>query len=150
MANGRLARADLTILGGNSFGRLTRVLLDVTTTGANGRLTRVSLATAPTVFVGSDKTDITPYSTVTLTATDTGLPTSTRQWTQTAGEPVTLSGATTDTATFTAPGTIDGDMLTFSYVCDNSAPDTLNVYVWAVTERAVVNGAEVPLRLIDV
>jgi hypothetical protein len=110
---------------------------------------------APTGNAGSAQTNVEPYTTVTLTGTDSDSDgtVASRAWTQTAGTPtVTLTGSTTQTPTFTAPGTISGTTLTFSYqVTDNlgatSTASTTTVAVLGATERAVIANAEVPIQL---
>lgn len=108
----------------------------------------------PTANAGSAQSNIEPYTTVTLSGTDND-PDGTvvsRQWRQISGTPtVTLSNATTATATYTAPGTIAGTTLTFGYqVTDNggtqSTESTVTNTILGVTERAVVGGVEVPVR----
>jgi hypothetical protein len=107
-------------------------------------------AASYTASAGADQTNVEPWSTVTLTGTDTGSPT-TRAWTQTGGAPsVTISGASTTTPTFTAPGTIAGTTLTFTYTVSGSgapASSATNVTVLPVTERAVIGGVEVPMQI---
>lgn len=71
----------------------------------------------PSANAGPDQIGLTPGVTVTLSGTDSDLDglIETRQWTQTGGPAVTLTGATTATATFTAPSVTVGTTLTFSY-----------------------------------
>lgn len=119
--------------------------------GAATPFTAFAFNTPPVVDAGPDRT-VEPWSTVTLAATvsDDGLITS-RQWTQTGGTAVTLTGDTTDTATYEAPATIAGSTQTFSYTAtdDDGAPttDSVTVTVLPVTERAAVGGVLVPLRI---
>lgn len=105
----------------------------------------------PVANAGPDQSNVEPWATVTLTGTDSdsdGTVTA-RAWAQTAGTTVTLSGTGT-TRTFTAPGTLAGDTLTFGYtVTDNGGAvsvDSVNVAVLPATERAVIGGVEVPAR----
>lgn len=111
----------------------------------------------PTATAAASATDnIEPYSTVTLTGTDADSDgtIASRLWTQTAGTSVSIATATSAVATFTAPGTINGDALSFQYaVTDNggasgsAAVGPLNVL--PATERAVIGGAEVPMQVRD-
>lgn len=89
----------------------------------------------PTANAGADQTVASGAATVTLTGTDSdpdGVIAS-RQWAQTSGTAVTLSGATTATASFTAP--VGPDTLVFSYtVTDDdgaTATDSVTVTVGA-------------------
>jgi len=109
---------------------------------------------APTADAGLDQS-VEPWSTVTLDgslSTDSDGTISSYSWTQTAGTAVTLSGASTVNPTFQAPASVAGGTLTFSLsVTDNSGeysdPDTVDVAVLPVTERAVIGGVEVPLHM---
>lgn len=108
---------------------------------------------APTCNAGADQTGIEPWDTVLLTATDAdsdGTVVS-RAWTQTAGTTVTMTGATTQSLSFPAPGTLAGDTLTFTYtVTDDqgaTGTDSVSVTVLAATERAIVGGVEVPMQV---
>jgi hypothetical protein len=110
---------------------------------------------APTANAGVDQTNIEPWVTVTLDGTGSSDPdlgdTITYAWSQTGGTSVTLSDPTAAQPTFTAPGTIAGDTLTFSLVVtDNhgasSSADTMTVAVLYVTERAVIGGVEVTVH----
>jgi hypothetical protein len=108
----------------------------------------------PTCSAGSNQTTIEPWTTVTLTGTDSSANGSivSRQWTQTAGTPVTLIGNANASATYIAPPTLMGDTSTFKYtVTDNlnvSMSSTVQNTTLAATERAVIGGVEVPARLI--
>lgn len=109
----------------------------------------------PTANAGAAQT-VEPWSTVTLTGTDSDPDgtIATRAWTQTGGAPVTYTVVNGNTVTFTAPVTITGDTSSHKYtVTDNlgaTANDTVNVTSLPVTERAVLNGIEVPARLFHV
>jgi hypothetical protein len=107
----------------------------------------------PEAIAGANQSAIEPYSTVTLSGTDSdadGTITA-RAWTQTAGTPVVALAGTGATRTFKAPGTINGTTLTFQYsVTDNegaTGSDTLTVQVDPVTERAAVGEVLVPLEI---
>lgn len=120
--------------------------------GATDLLPPESNNTAPTVNAGADQTGVEPWATVTLsaTATDPDGTTPTVTWAQTGGSPtVTLSGSGS-TRTIEAPGTIAGTTLTFTATASDgslSATDAMTVAVLPATERAVVGGVEVPLRV---
>lgn len=107
----------------------------------------------PTCSAGANQANVEPWTTVALTGTDADSDGTvvTRAWTQTAGTSAALSGAATANASFTAPGTLAGDLLTFQYaVTDNSGAtgtSTTTVGVLAATERAVIAGAEVPMQI---
>jgi len=107
---------------------------------------------APVANAGTNQTNIEPYTTVVLSGADSdsdGVIVQ-RVWSQTAGSPtVQLSGSGT-TRTFMAPGTLSGTTLTFAYqVYDNdgvmSAQDTVTVTIMSATERAAIDGEEVPV-----
>jgi hypothetical protein len=111
---------------------------------------------APTADAGPDQTNIEPWTTVTLDGSgssdpDGGDSITAYAWTQTAGTAVTLSDPSSPSPTFTAPATIAGTTLTFSLVVTdenstNSAPNTVDIQVLPVTERAIIGGVEVPAR----
>jgi hypothetical protein len=107
---------------------------------------------APIANAGSDQI-VEPWNTVTLTGIDSDSDGTvvTRGWTQTGGSAVTINGSGA-TVTFSAPATIAGTTLTFQYsATDNgglTSTDTMTVTVLPVTERAVINGVEVPMRII--
>lgn len=110
--------------------------------------------TPPTANAGPDQT-VEPWSEVTLNgsgSTDPDGSITSYTWTQTAGTPVTLSSTTTANPTFAAPASIAGETLTFRLtVTDNqgatSSPDTVDITSMPVTERAVIGGQEVPVKL---
>jgi len=106
----------------------------------------------PTISAGPDQT-VEPYSTVTLTFSGSGGDGVIVAYTvtQTDGTPVTRTTPAVHQRQFKAPGTIAGDVLTFSVTATDdtgamSAPDTVTVTVLPVTERAAVGGAWVPLE----
>lgn len=106
----------------------------------------------PQAFAGADVTGIAPWSTVTLLGSDIEgtNPITARNWSSSGG-PV-LSGSGT-TRTYTAPGTLNGVSITFTYsvtASDGTATDTVVHTILPVTERAVVSSAEVPMRLMSV
>ena len=113
---------------------------------------------APTANAGPNQTSVEPYYTVTLTgsaSSDSDGTIASYSWTQTGGTTVTLSDPTVVQPTFTAPGTISGDTLTFSLtVTDNqgatSTPSTVSITILNATERAVIGGSEVPMQLLAV
>jgi hypothetical protein len=108
----------------------------------------------PTAYAGPDQSNIEPWTTVSLDgsgSSDSDGTIASYAWTQTAGTSVTLSSNSAAQPTFTAPGTLAGDTLTFSLtVTDNSSAtsmaDTVDIAVLAATERAVMSGAEVPVH----
>ncbi len=127
--------------------------------GASGTTTFFGPTTGvapPAADAGPDQAAIEPWATVTLdgsgsTAVSPATIT-TYAWTQTAGTAVSLSSAVAVQPTFTAPAAITGSTLTFSLIVTDSngassAPDTVNVIVLGVAERAVVGGVEVPLHV---
>lgn len=89
---------------------------------------------------GPDQT-VEPWSTVTLTGTGSG----TGVWSQTGGLTATLTGSGSARA-FTAPPSIAGGVLVFRHTV-GAVNDEMAVTVLPVTERAVVGGVEVPLRI---
>jgi hypothetical protein len=110
----------------------------------------------PTANAGSNQINIEPWDTVHLDGTGSSDPdvgdTLTYAWSQSAGTAATLSDSTAAQPTIIAPATIAGDTLTFSLVVtDNhgatSSADTVDITVLSVTERAVIGGVEVPLRV---
>ena len=112
---------------------------------------------APSANAGPDQTNLEPWSTVTLTgaaSTDADGTVASYAWRQISGTSVTLSG-TGATRTYTAPATIAGDTQVFGLtVTDNlgatSTEDTVSCTVLPVTERAVIGGVEVPMRIDEV
>lgn len=156
MTAGLLARAELTTID-PAGGLLSRAEMTVPTVWY-GRLARAEL-TAPAAITGSAGADFTaePYHAATLTGSESGLqlPAKGFAWRQVSGPAVALSGDTTRTATFSAPGTLAGTVLVFGYTAtgQNDTPsveDTVTVTVLPVTERAVMNGVEVPIQLLQV
>lgn len=109
--------------------------------------------TAPTANAGLDQTGVEPWNPVVLTGSDSdsdGTVTG-RAWAQTAGSPtVTLTGSGAS-RTFTAPGTVAGTTLTFTYTVTDSggatASDPMTVTVLPATERAVIGGVEVAMQV---
>jgi hypothetical protein len=103
--------------------------------------------TAPTVNAGADQT-VEAWTHVSLVGQVTGTVTS-LSWTQISGPAVTLTG-TGSTVAFDAPGTLAGVTLGFRLTASNgttTVSDDTVVTVYPASERAVVNGVEVPLRL---
>lgn len=107
----------------------------------------------PIVDAGAVQQNVEPYATVLLSASEFDIDGTivSRVWQQTSGDPVSLTGAGTLQATFTAPATIAGETLGFAYsATDNNGAtttDTTSVQVLGVTERAVIGGVEVPMQL---
>ncbi|MFZ1812572.1 MAG: polysaccharide lyase [Candidatus Saccharimonadales bacterium] len=108
---------------------------------------------APTASAGGNIVNIEPYTTVTLTGTDADVDSTVvaRTWRQVSGPAVTLSG-TGATRTYTAPGAVGGATLVFGYqVTDDygamSDESTTTHTVLPVSERAVIGGLEVPIRM---
>lgn len=115
--------------------------------GAQGQLIRLEVGVPTPVSAGPDQANIEPYTTVNLLGTDGALSTDPRVWAQVSGPAVSDLTQGGKSATFTAPGTILGATLVFGYTAANSAQDTVSIVVLPVTERAVVGGVEVPVRL---
>lgn len=110
----------------------------------------------PSADAGAAQTNLEPGATVTLAGTDSdsdGVIVS-RVWARTAGPAVTLTGATTRTPTFPAPGSLTDATVTLQYtVTDDdaaTASDTVTVGVLSATERAVTSGVEAPAYLLAV
>lgn len=108
----------------------------------------------PIANAGPNQTTIEPWSTVTLdgsgSVANVGTITS-YLWAQTAGMTVTLSDPTSANPTFTAPASITNQTLTFQLVVEDSqgissTADSVDVVVLYATERAIIDGQEVPLR----
>lgn len=108
----------------------------------------------PTANAGPDQANSEPYSVVTLDgsgSTDPDGTITTYAWTQTSGVAVTLSSASAQKPTFTAPATMDGSDLVFSLVVtDNSGavstPDTVTVSVLPHNEWYRSGGAWVSVQ----
>jgi hypothetical protein len=113
----------------------------------------------PLVAAGADQTGVEPWATVTVGGTDTARGTATVAsilWEQLSGADVTASFSSTSTATITltAPATLYGtSVLLQKTVTDSTGAvgtDLVQLDVLPVTERIVVNGVEVPLRIFRV
>lgn len=109
---------------------------------------------APVANAGPNQTNIEPWSVVTLagTGSDSDGTVVTYSWTQTAGTTVALSSTSVRNPTFTAPPSLTNQTLTFRLtVTDNqgavSTPDSVDITVLYATERAVIGGQEVPIKL---
>ena len=106
-------------------------------------------AAPPTADAGPDQTDIDSQATVTLDGTgSTGSP-STYEWRQISGTAVTLSSTSISQPTFTAPATVDGDMLQFGLKVGDgviwSNEDTVDISVEPQIEWAIKGGVPVPI-----
>jgi hypothetical protein len=113
----------------------------------------------PTAVAGADQTGVEPWSTVTVGGSDTARGTATIAsilWEQMSGADVTasLSSTSTATVTFTAPPTLYGSSVILQKTVTDSTGvsgvDQVQVDALPVTERAVVNMAEVPGRFFAV
>lgn len=111
--------------------------------------------TDPIVSAGPDQPDVEPWgSDVALvgTYTDAEGGTVTQTWAQTSGTPTVTLAGTGATRTFAPPPTIAGATLGFTYSVTDSGgatgTDTTTVTVLPVTERAVIGGVEVPMRVL--
>jgi hypothetical protein len=118
--------------------------------GSSAYTTAVSFRTPMVVNASGPSGTQAPFQTITLLGSDANDATvSTRTWSQVSGPAVTLTGTTTKTCTFYAPGTLSGTTLVFRY----SVKDTSNVTVTsdisipirAAKHRAVIGGVEVPM-----
>jgi hypothetical protein len=118
--------------------------LTATYPAASGNAVGIQIAltpsnAAPTANAGPDQSDVAAGATFTLDGSGSSDPDGTiasYTWTQTAGDPVTLSDSTAQKPTGTAPSTSSPQTLTFQLVTtDNdgatSTPDTVNIGVLA-------------------
>lgn len=116
-------------------------------------LNPLNVNAAPIANAGSDQTGVEPWSLVTLTGidSDTDGTVVNRVWSQTAGSPTVSFLSNGATATFEASGTIAGTTQTFTYtVTDDDGAvgtDPMTVTTLPVTERAVIGGVMVPMRI---
>lgn len=129
----------------NVTNRPARRIDDIVVTDTATTVGPVAGGGSPTVSAGSDQVDVEPYSTVTLTASSSE---ASVVWTQLTGTSVTLSGSGL-VRTFTAPGTLAGETLTFRASATNGSTvtDDVAVSVLQVNERVVRSGAQVPFRI---
>lgn len=109
---------------------------------------------APTVNVGEDVTvDEQTAVTLTATASDDGTVTGVA-WQQTAGVNVELSGAQSESITFTSPTVIENQTLTFTFTAiDNdgaSTSDSVDVTVLPVNALPIATIADTPAVLENV
>jgi hypothetical protein len=113
-----------------------------------------TVAAAPPIGNAGDPQTVDAGALVTLTGVDSdtdGTVTS-RLWRKISGPAVTLTNATSAVATYRAPLALTGSTLVFGYqVTDNlglaSVEDTVTHTALAATERAVVGGVEVAVRV---
>lgn len=156
MTAGLLGRAEVTILPQPHVeGQLSWAGL-VGVSSVAGQLAGASLGTPGSLDAdaGSPQTDLEPWFTYTLTGTYTGGGSGTPayQWRQISGPAAVLADATSATCTFTAPGTLSGASVVFGFTVSEdgyqTSPEaTVQCDVLPVTERAVIGGREVPLRM---
>lgn len=166
MTTGRLARLELT--HPSSAGRLARLEVTAAPVTTKGRLARLELATAPgtgrlarlevsapvalLANAGNPQVDLEPWSVIALAGTESGGTSTSRAWRQVSGPTVTLTGTSTARVSYEAPGTLAGGTVVFGYTVtgSNGVPSTeatVTHTVLPATERAVVGGVEVPLRV---
>jgi hypothetical protein len=94
------------------------------------RVIKVSGTVTPysTANAGADQT-VDSYASVSLSGA-LSQNASTYAWTQVSGSPtVSLTGASTSSASFTAPATEDGTALVFRLTCDSSSTDDVTITV---------------------
>jgi hypothetical protein len=143
--NGRLYRAELTSAV-SIHGILYRAEIDSVVV-SQGRLYRaeISAASQPVqVHSSHDGIPVEPGDTVTLFGTGGDSPFTSRGWTQTDGPAVTLTGATTATATFVAPALVGLNNLSFQYAVDGAAAD-IDLDLLGASERRFRGGIYHPL-----
>jgi len=105
--------------------------------------TCASAQTAPVANAGADQT-VASGAGVTLSGSATGNPAPSFSWAQTAGPAVTLSGASTATATFNAPIVAVATSLTFTLTATNGvSPDGTDSMVVTVNPVAAPTVAHV-------
>lgn len=151
---GRLYRAEMTSVLPSNAGRLYRAQMDAVQTSVTGRLFRAQME-APVALVasaGNPQVDLEPWTLVALAGTESGGVSTTKRWRQVSGPAVTLASPTTSRTSYEAPGTLAGGTVVFGYVVTggNGIPSTEATVahtVLPVTERAVVGGVEVPLKI---
>lgn len=128
---------------------------DVPSSTGYGALINVPLGAstaAPTADAGVDQTGVEPWTPVLLNGSVLGAADSTG-WVQIAGTPTVALTATGTQASFEAPGTLAGTTLTFQFTATNaggSSTNTMNVTILPATERAVIGGVEVPVKMMNV
>lgn len=119
---------------------LTCGLLSACGGGGSSSSTATNADSAPTVDAGSDQSVVSGDA-VTLTATVTDDGATTISWTQTAGDPVSLSSDAEATVTFTAPAVSGDNLLTFEVTVDDGvnapATDTVTIDVNEAAELSV-------------
>lgn len=109
--------------------RIIKVSGSAAPTPTDLRIIKVSgsVGGATVMSAGADQT-VDAFDTVTLSAAASAAPGS-YAWTQTAGGAVSLSGASTVAATFTAPAVLAGTALTFRVTGSGGAYDECTVTV---------------------
>jgi hypothetical protein len=148
-AQGRLHSAQLAAAPpvATARGRLHDVQLAAVKDTTRGRLHLVALAAVGTASAG-DAATVEPWSTVTLTGTDSLPAGAARTWSQVSGAAVTLTSSG-KTAQYEAPPAIAQQALVFRYDAGGVQAQVTHT-VRPVTERVVRGGVEVPLHLIPV
>lgn len=136
---------------GNTPMDLDSITFNGAATGYLGPHTDINVT--PVADAGAGTSDVEPGTVITLNgsgSTDPDGSIVSYSWTQTAGTPVTLSGSGSS-RTLTAPHTIGGSVLGFKLTVTDDKGDTGSASVvhavLPATERAVVNGVWVPLKL---
>jgi uncharacterized membrane protein len=142
-----------------SAGRIASVQVTATDSGVGklyGQTAKVSMAVATTATAdaGLDQGGIEPYHVIPLSGSEVGSPASVSQkWRLVSGPAVTITTPNNNTASYIAPGTLAGTVLTFGYSVTGSdgttsPEDTVVHTVLPATERAVIDGVEVPAHLV--
>jgi hypothetical protein len=117
------------------------------------RVYRAEIKSAGTANLGEAVLGIEPWTFVSLTATASGSPTG-WTWRQISGPAVTLTG-TGSTRSYAAPAPLNTTSLVFGVKATfadgtETAEGTVTHEVLWVTERAIINGVEVPIQILAV